>query len=100
MLSGHTHGGQVRLPGLAARVPPDMTGFPLVDGWGLFDRARLYVNRGVGMTGIPLRFRCRPEVALITLRRGDGPPVTRPDLAERAFRKAKRVAQAVYRRVA
>lgn len=97
VLSGHTHGGQVRLPGLSPRVPPDMRGFPLVDGWGLFDRARLYVNRGAGMTGVPFRLGCRPEVALITLRRGDGPPLTRPDLAERAFSKAKRLAQAARR---
>lgn len=99
VLSGHTHGGQVRIPGLSPRVPPDMKGFPLVDGWGLFDRARLYINRGAGMTGVPFRLGCRPEVALITLRRGDGPPLTRPDLAERAFSKARRLAQAARRHI-
>jgi len=92
MLSGHTHGGQIRIPGLAPRVPPDMKGFPLVDGWGRFDKAWLFVNRGVGMTGFPYRLGCRPEVSVITLRRGDGPPVRHGDLAEKAFRKAQKIA--------
>ena len=97
VLAGHTHGGQVLIPGFAPRVPPDVRGFPLVAGWGTFDRAHLYVNRGVGMSGLPLRFRCRPEVAILTLRRGDGPPWTKPGLADRAARKVGRLARDAWR---
>lgn len=99
VLAGHTHGGQIRLPGLPPRFPPGMEGFPYIAGWGVFDRARLYINRGVGMGMLPVRFRCRPEIALFTLRRGDGPPVTRPDLAVRIFRRAGRVAKSALSRL-
>ncbi|MBC8101109.1 MAG: metallophosphoesterase [Cytophagales bacterium] len=90
-LAGHTHGGQIRIPGLPPRLPPGMQGFPLVAGWGLFDRARLYISRGVGMSMLPLRLGSYPEVAFFTLRRGDSPPRTLPTLAGRAARKAERV---------
>lgn len=73
-LSGHTHGGQIRIPGLRPWFPPGMAGFPIIAGWGSFGAAQLYINRGVGVTGHRLRFRCRPEVAVFTLRRGAGTP--------------------------
>ncbi len=90
ILSGHTHGGQILIPGMTPRLPPGMTGFPLVAGWGVFDRARLYVSRGVGMSMLPLRLRCRPEVAHFTLRRGDLPPQKMPTAAGRVVGKAER----------
>ncbi len=96
-LAGHTHGGQIVVPGLPIPVAPGMDGFPLLAGWGTFDKTRLYVSRGVGMGGFPLRFRCRPEVALMTLRRGKGQPVTAPALGERAARKAMRTARRALR---
>ncbi len=83
-LSGHTHGGQVRIPGMPIRRPVGMEGFPLLEGWGAFDRARLFISRGVAMMGIPLRFRCPPEVALITLKRGNGQSGKSPDAVGRA----------------
>ncbi len=89
VLSGHTHGGQIRIPGMTPRLPPGMDGFPLVAGWGMFDQARLYVSRGVGMSMLPLRLRCRSEVAFFTLRRGDMPPQTVPTTAGRAVHKAE-----------
>jgi predicted MPP superfamily phosphohydrolase len=91
VLSGHTHGGQILIPGMTPRLPPGMAGFPLVAGWGLFDQARLYVSRGVGMSMLPLRLRCRPEVAHFTLRRGDLPPYSLPTAAGRVVGKAERV---------
>lgn len=94
--AGHTHGGQILIPGLPTPMPPGMDGFPLVAGWGVFDQAGLYVSRGVGMGMAPLRFRCRPEVALVTLHRGEAAPFTRPGLAGRAARKAVRVAKRAY----
>jgi hypothetical protein len=96
-LSGHTHGGQIRVPGVPPALPPGMDGFPLVAGWGVFDQARLYVNRGVGMGMMPLRFRCRPEIAHITLRRGNQAPYQLPSLPTRAAQKTIRVAAKVYR---
>jgi hypothetical protein len=89
-LAGHTHGGQVCVPGLPPRRPGGMDGFPYVEGWGVFDRARLYINRGVGMSGLPLRLCCRPEIAVFTLRRGDGPPRGPRSLTVRAYDKAVR----------
>lgn len=65
-LSGHSHGGQVRLPFLGAPFLPDYArkydqGLYRVEGmW-------LYVTRGVGVIGPPGRFNCRPEITEITL---------------------------------
>ena len=67
-LSGHTHGGQVRLGGRALHLPPGMAGFPLSAGWGSFGKARLFVSRGIGNTGLAVRLNCAPELALHTLR--------------------------------
>ncbi len=96
-LSGHTHGGQVRFPGMAPRLPPGMPGFPLIEGWAVFDQAQLYINRGVGMGGVPFRFNCRPEVAFLTLRNGTGLSHKLPNLASRAVHKAGRVARRALR---
>lgn len=67
-LAGHTHGGQFRVPGIAPHFPPGMEGFHQIDGWGTYDKARLYVSRGVGCTAYPIRLNCPPEVTLFTLR--------------------------------
>lgn len=67
VLSGHTHGGQVRIPGIGAiRLPITLRKFDQ----GLFDEAgrKLYVNRGIGYLR-PVRFNCRPEIAEFTLTR-------------------------------
>jgi predicted MPP superfamily phosphohydrolase len=68
-LCGHTHGGQICLPG----------GRPMVShltrcrhaASGLWRQGRMtgYTNRGVGVSGIPLRFHSRGEVVVVTLRR-------------------------------
>jgi len=65
-LAGHSHGGQVRIPLLPALWLPRGVG-PYVDGWFERDGSRMYVSRGVGTSILPLRFACRPEVALITV---------------------------------
>ncbi len=67
-LAGHTHGGQIRVPGMAPHYPPGMDGFPQIDGWGTYDKARLYISRGIGCTGHRIRLNCPPEVTLFTLR--------------------------------
>jgi len=72
ILAGHTHGGQIRLPWVGALWVPGQGKFPKYDA-GLFfqDGTYLYINRGLGTSGIPVRFMCRPEVAVITLTRGE-----------------------------
>lgn len=66
-LSGHTHGGQVRLPWVGSIwLPPDGQrrdmGFFDVDGMPV------YLSRGLGVYRPPVRWRCPPEVTLITLK--------------------------------
>ena len=68
-LCGHTHGGQIRLP----------WGGPLIShlrryrnySHGLWRHGDMlgYTSNGAGVSGIPLRYNCPPEVTLITLRR-------------------------------
>ena len=76
-LAGHTHGGQIRIPGL-----PRWSWITLgkheevhADGWipnyGAAGN-HLYVNRGIGMSMIPIRINCMPEMTVLTLRAGDG----------------------------
>ena len=67
MLSGHTHGGQIRLPFIGALVLPPM-GQKFVEGWFQFDKMKLYVNRGIGTIGVPFRLDCPPEITVFTLR--------------------------------
>jgi predicted MPP superfamily phosphohydrolase len=69
MLSGHTHGGQIRLPLLGALGLPDL-GRKYVEGWFRLGGLQLYVNRGIGTVGLPFRINCPPEITLITLRAG------------------------------
>jgi predicted MPP superfamily phosphohydrolase len=65
-LAGHSHGGQVRIPFLKPLWLPPGIG-PYVEGWYEKDGSRMYVSRGIGMTLLPIRFFCRPELAIITL---------------------------------
>jgi hypothetical protein len=68
MLSGHTHGGQVRLPFLG--TPRHMLprgGRRFVEGHFKLGPLQLYVNRGIGTVKMPVRFLCPPELTLLTL---------------------------------
>ncbi|KEF33947.1 metallophosphoesterase [Deinococcus sp. RL] len=69
VLSGHTHGGQIRLPLLGAPVVPSKYGQRYAMGWvpGAHGTPG-YVSRGLGVSGLPLRNLCPPEVTLLTLR--------------------------------
>ena len=67
MLSGHTHGGQVRLPFFGALTLPPK-GRRYVEGLYTVGGMQLYVNRGLGTVGLPFRFDCPPEITEITLR--------------------------------
>jgi uncharacterized protein len=68
-LSGHTHGGQVRLPGVGPLLLPKL-GHLYPAGAFRVGRLALYVTTGTGTGRFVLRFNCRPEIALITLVRG------------------------------
>jgi predicted MPP superfamily phosphohydrolase len=65
MLSGHTHGGQLNLPGLG-RVTLSRKGKRFAAGMYRVGDSHLYVNKGVGF-GFRVRYNVRPEVALLTL---------------------------------
>ena len=69
VLSGHTHGGQVRVPFYGPLTLPEM-GRRYIEGIFRFGEMQLYVNRGLGTVGVPFRFDCPPEITMITLRRG------------------------------
>lgn len=68
-LSGHSHGGQVRLPLVGCPYLP-VLGRKYPRGMRRLNSLSLYTNRGLGTTYLPVRFNCPPEVTLITLRSG------------------------------
>lgn len=63
-LSGHTHGGQVRIPGKGALAAPSL-GEKYVAGEFFVEGLRLYVSRGIGMYRPPVRLNCRPELLIL-----------------------------------
>lgn len=67
-ISGHSHGGQCRVPliGYAPALPKYARKY--VEGAYSKENSRLFVSRGIGTTTLPVRFACRPEVAILTLR--------------------------------
>lgn len=66
MLSGHSHGGQVRLPLVGPLILPPL-GKKYVEGLFHLGRTQLYVNRGIGTVGMPFRLDCPAEITEITL---------------------------------
>jgi len=66
VLAGHTHGGQIRLPGLPPVVK--MSRYALDQGRYRSAASHLVVSRGMGVTGVPLRWACAPEAVEVTLR--------------------------------
>jgi uncharacterized protein len=65
MLSGHTHGGQIVMPGVGAVAARK---FPVAAGSGSRGNTSIFVSRGIGTVYVPVRINCPPEVAVITLR--------------------------------
>jgi predicted MPP superfamily phosphohydrolase len=66
VLSGHSHGGQVRIPFYGPLILPPM-GQKYVMGHFRFGNMHLYVNRGIGSVGLPFRLNCPPEITVHTL---------------------------------
>ncbi|RDU38401.1 metallophosphoesterase [Neobacillus piezotolerans] len=70
-LSGHSHGGQIKIPFFGALVKPPFAekyheGFYTIAG---DDPLTLYVNRGLGTTRLPFRFMSKPELTVFTLKK-------------------------------
>lgn len=66
MLCGHTHGGQIVVPGLG---PIAGRRFPVIEGMDRVDNTTVFVSRGIGTVYVPCRINCPPEVAMLTLKR-------------------------------
>ncbi|HBH89078.1 metallophosphoesterase [Ponticaulis sp.] len=76
LFAGHTHGGQIRIPGLYQRALPSQYGFDR----GLYEEVtpasaaaiaethQIYITSGTGMVGLPMRLLMPPQVDLITVR--------------------------------
>ena len=69
ILSGHTHGGQIKIPWLG--TPAKLATKDLRFAQGLFrhNDVQLYVSSGTGVIGLPIRFGVRPEIAVLRLKR-------------------------------
>lgn len=68
VFTGHTHGGQFRIPFIGGIYAPHQGFFPKYDA-GLFvkNNTTMIINRGLGQSSIPLRFNNNPEIVLVEL---------------------------------
>jgi hypothetical protein len=67
VLSGHTHGGQVLVPGLQPHRAPGLGDFPILQGWYGIHTTAGFISRGIGQTMLPIRLNCPPEIVIATL---------------------------------
>jgi uncharacterized protein len=68
MMSGHTHGGQVRFPLIGAPHIDSSTGQRYALGLNRCREMQIYTTRGIGTVGLPVRVACPPEIVLYALR--------------------------------
>lgn len=72
VLSGHTHGGQVVFGRFGdVVIAPSRLASKYVWGKYRHENTHMYVSRGIGTVGLPVRINCPPEITKITLRRGN-----------------------------
>ena len=71
-LAGHTHGGQVALEFISPEIAPSRLVTPYVSGWFEKPGGQLYVNRGIGTIGVPIRLGAPPEITMLELTRNGG----------------------------
>jgi len=69
-LAGHTHGGQVTLEFISPHLSPSRLITSYVRGWFQKGESLLYVNRGLGTIGVPIRIDAPPEITLLELKCG------------------------------
>ena len=69
LLAGHTHGGQITVPFLEGYIVRTFCGSRYVEGRYEVNGNLLFVNRGLGCVGLPLRIRAAPELTFISLQR-------------------------------
>ncbi|MEI9975606.1 MAG: metallophosphoesterase [Ignavibacteriota bacterium] len=69
-MAGHTHGGQAALEFISPEIAPSRLVTPYVAGWFRKPGGQLYVNRGIGTIGVPIRIGAPPEITLYELTRG------------------------------
>ena len=70
MFSGHTHGGQICLPGGYPLIRNTRAPRHMLSGAWTYRELKGYTSRGAGCSGITMRYNCTPEVTIHTLRRG------------------------------
>ena len=80
-LAGHTHGGQVYIPGIGRPIVPSIYGDRYAYGHIVEDGRHLFVSSGIGTTGLPVRFLTPPELVVITLT--PAPPHRIPDTQDK-----------------
>jgi predicted MPP superfamily phosphohydrolase len=68
VLSGHTHGGQVKLRDTEKKIFPRRK---LSSGLHRRKNTQIYITRGIGTVVVPVRYQCPPEVSVLELRSGD-----------------------------
>ncbi|HTR99659.1 MAG TPA: metallophosphoesterase [Bacteroidota bacterium] len=69
VLAGHTHGGQIVFARVGSLVlTPAAIASPYIAGRYALGGTQMYVSRGIGTVGLPMRVNCPPELTLITLR--------------------------------
>lgn len=77
-LSGHSHGGQVRLPGIGPIILPDLAR-KYHTGLNRVGRLQVFTSHGVGVINPPVRLNCPPKVSLLTLHKDMGNAANHPE---------------------
>jgi predicted MPP superfamily phosphohydrolase len=75
MISGHTHGGQVKIPFIGTPVLP-VKNKAYSSGFVRSRKTAVFISRGIGWAGLPIRFNCFPEIAILSMAHREN----RPDL--------------------
>ena len=65
ILAGHTHGGQFVIPMTKPLFVPSKYGSELASGLVKKTRNKIIISKGLGTTGIPVRFNCKPEITIV-----------------------------------
>lgn len=66
MISGHTHGGQIKIPFVGTPILP-VKNKAYSSGFVRSQKTGVFISRGIGWAAVPLRFNCFPEIAILSL---------------------------------